>query len=354
MRIPASDLRAPLCALLLALPFSGARALPPSGFSEPYLTFYGKVTDTRIGAGAQIYLGTLSWTFQPPGATVPFTLSARLQAVPGPSGAQSFSYRLEVPVEKVPAGFRLSDETVGATSADANFAMSVQVNGLPAALRTPANGPRNSTLTFREILRGRFEQIDLQFASPDTGGQDTDGDGIPDAWEIAHGLNPNDPSDADQDLDGDGASNLAEYLAGTDPNCFEWARWVAANYLEGADASPQAAPANDGITNIMAYALGLDPHVSKARLLSQVVRQSIETVSGSKYLTLTVARPGGRTCVVDYAVETSGDLVNWGSVAAQDIVVVNSTPTELKVRDARALGAGTPHRFIRLRITPRP
>jgi hypothetical protein len=47
---------------------------------------------------------------------------------------------------------------------------------------------------------------------------DTDGDGIPDEWERAHGLNPESPMDALEDRDGDGMTNLQEYLAGTDPN----------------------------------------------------------------------------------------------------------------------------------------
>lgn len=49
---------------------------------------------------------------------------------------------------------------------------------------------------------------------------DSDGDGIPDAWELAHGLNPREPKDASLDPDGDGYPSLEEYLNGTDPKVF--------------------------------------------------------------------------------------------------------------------------------------
>jgi len=46
---------------------------------------------------------------------------------------------------------------------------------------------------------------------------DTDGDGMPDAWEIDHGLDRLNPADALFDVDGDGLTNLQEYQLGTDP-----------------------------------------------------------------------------------------------------------------------------------------
>ena len=63
----------------------------------------------------------------------------------------------------------------------------------------------------------------LAFQSPGISNQsnpnlDSDGDEMIDSWELAHGLNPNDPADATLDADEDERSNLYEFRSGTNPN----------------------------------------------------------------------------------------------------------------------------------------
>jgi hypothetical protein len=47
--------------------------------------------------------------------------------------------------------------------------------------------------------------------------EDKDKDGMPDAWETTHGLNPMDASDASGDLNGDGYTNIEDLINGLDP-----------------------------------------------------------------------------------------------------------------------------------------
>jgi hypothetical protein len=71
------------------------------------------------------------------------------------------------------------------------------------------------------------DPINWQAASPTagtanagTGSLDTDGDGLPDSWELANGLDYRSASGDDGasgDPDGDGATNAQEFLSGTNP-----------------------------------------------------------------------------------------------------------------------------------------
>ncbi len=63
-------------------------------------------------------------------------------------------------------------------------------------------------------IQTAWDRIALSPAVTDP--DDTDGDGIPNFFEEANGLNPN-GNDANEDPDGDGSSNLAEFEAKTDP-----------------------------------------------------------------------------------------------------------------------------------------
>jgi large repetitive protein len=60
-----------------------------------------------------------------------------------------------------------------------------------------------------------FRQLTLE--TPPAIVFDGDQDGMPDAWETAHGLNPGSAGDASGDVDGDGISNLDEFLAASNP-----------------------------------------------------------------------------------------------------------------------------------------
>jgi hypothetical protein len=94
-------------------------------------------------------------------------------------------------------------------------------NGLPWP--AAANGTGQS-LQRKGLGSYANEPLNWAACSPNPGLRncynDTDGDGLPDDWELAHALNPLSAlgdDGASGDPDHDGASNIQEFLAGTDP-----------------------------------------------------------------------------------------------------------------------------------------
>jgi hypothetical protein len=78
----------------------------------------------------------------------------------------------------------------------------------------------NGDLLVANFELGRLDRFGVGMPLPTClvkGELDSDCDGMPDAWELAQGLNPFDPSDAMVDADGDGLTNAEEYAYGTDP-----------------------------------------------------------------------------------------------------------------------------------------
>ncbi|WP_193213759.1 alpha-amylase family glycosyl hydrolase [Luteolibacter marinus] len=69
--------------------------------------------------------------------------------------------------------------------------------------------------------RGNITLSDIRLVKAAPGAiLDSDGDGLPDYWEIQHGLDPNNPDGdegAESDKDGDGLSAILEFLADFDP-----------------------------------------------------------------------------------------------------------------------------------------
>jgi hypothetical protein len=120
---------------------------------------------------------------------------------------------------------------------------------------------------------------------------DSDGDGIPDALELANGLDPNNPADGLEDPDGDGLTNkqeLVDYgteiqVADTDGDGIDDGEEVVAG-ADGYITDPLLADTDgDGVDDGLEVAAGTDPTVPSG---GNPVLASIEITPGAATLTV--------------------------------------------------------------------
>ena len=101
---------------------------------------------------------------------------------------------------------------------------------------------------------------------------DTDGDGMPDGWEIAYGFNPLLYADGGFDFDSDGLSNANEYLNETYPDNPDSEGdgmpdgWEVAGGLDPLTDDTTGDPDSDGVNNLAEYTGGTHPQIVNVTL----------------------------------------------------------------------------------------
>ncbi len=127
--------------------------------------------------------------------------------------------------------------------------------------------------------------------------------------------------------------------------------FTAAEQGNAAVSGPNATPAGDGMSNLLKYALGLNP---KQNGVGSLPRTGSTIVGSQSYLSLTYVRSLAATDLT-YTVEVSGDMATWssGANATATVSTTNSadgTMQTVVVRDLTAQ-SGAAKRFLHLKIT---
>ncbi len=295
---------------LLALLVLAGAASPAAGqFSEPPVLLYGRVLHQHDGHERLLQEGRLEWSVAP--ANDPdsaFTVAADLERM-----GDEFSYRLEIPVARVPDGFT-AKAALGATPQSLEYETGTPaVEGNEADVLFPDGDELYSIITYTERDRGKILRFDLVLTHPF---EDTSGDGLPDWWAEKYGLDPFDPSEAERDLTGDGIDAFTHYLAGTDPTFFflTYEEWIAGHGLSGRDAAPGADPDGDGYPNLIEFLLDTDPtRPDRERIDRRLTRRMVVT-TGAPAFQVGWEQPPTPRWGIEIAVEASGDLSDWETV----------------------------------------
>jgi hypothetical protein len=179
-----------------------------------------RVRATCVAADGTVRSGSSSLFALPPNGTVSVADIAFQNPTPIPT-----ALRLGAPVTSLSAQGQTVQLAVTATYADGSTAdVTPAASGTDyrtsnAAIATVDAGglvtaQASGAVIVSAATEGALAVLRLQVVLSGS----SVGDGIPDDWKIAHGLDPNDPLVAYEDPDHDGLTNLEEYQYGTDPN----------------------------------------------------------------------------------------------------------------------------------------
>ena len=106
-----------------------------------------------------------------------------------------------------------------------------------------------------------------------------------------------------------------------------------------------ATPMGDGISNLMKYALGMNPNVSYSGASAQMPQAGVSTVGPNQYLTLTFT---GTASDVIYSVQGISDLTGaWTTLYSS---VLGTAPGTVTVSDTVPITSST-KRFMRLQVS---
>ncbi len=128
--------------------------------------------------------------------------------------------------------------------------------------------------------------------------------------------------------------------------------WLRAHGLPmdgSGSGGPTACPAQDGVANLIKFALGLSPSDPG---YGGRLRHGTAVVGDLSYLTLTYTRPDPPPEGVTCSVEASADLLNWSADGLVEISnVADAGLRSITVRDGAPSGGANAGRFLRVRVT---
>jgi len=124
--------------------------------------------------------------------------------------------------------------------------------------------------------------------------------------------------------------------------------WAASGGSSDPAASLLLDPDNDGLSNLLEYAFGIDPQSSTGT----PVASEVATVGPDKFMRLTLPKnPAATDLTIEVqATSTLGNPASWTS---DGLIIEEDSPAVLRVRDFVPVSGGV-QRFMRIRVNPAP